>query len=65
MASGTGKSCMTNDDWRGYDIGLLCELYQCEEVLYKVDSPNYHNRDLRTEAWKRIAGAMGENLTGT
>lgn len=62
MAERVEKVC--EDDWKRVDMGLLIELYQQEPVLYDVTLTEHRYREVRDEAWSRIASVIGPKFRG-
>lgn len=44
--------------WTNDELTTLIDAYKEETCLYAVNSPNYHNKNLRNEALKRVGDAV-------
>ena len=44
--------------WSSEQINVLIDAYKEEPCLYATNTPNYHNRNLRTAALNRVSNAV-------
>ncbi|KYN23228.1 hypothetical protein ALC57_04372 [Trachymyrmex cornetzi] len=54
------SSCKQNEKQRWTKEAILCliEAYKEEPCLYAINTPNYHNKHLRSEALKKVCAAV-------